>query len=312
MSIAVWHDTIMVMASDRPLVVRNLTKRYGRARGVEDVSFELEPGEVFGFLGPNGAGKTTTIRTILDFMRPTSGGVEIFGLDSVRQSVEAKRHIGYLAGDFAVYENLTGKQLVDYMASLDGEIDREYVGQIVSRFGIEMGRPLRQLSKGNRQKLGLLQAFMHRPKLLILDEPTSGLDPLMQEEFYKLLADVKAAGVTVFISSHNLGEVQRVCDRAAFIREGKLIAIEDIAKARKMNISRFTVLFGEAITPSDFENIEGVEDVTKAGAKQLHFVVAGHMDAFVKALAKHKVQSIIPEETQLEDVFMRYYAEGKI
>lgn len=300
----------MVVMVQSPLVVKNLTKAYGSSRGISNVSFALQPGEVFGFLGPNGAGKTTAIRTILDFIRPTSGSVQIFGLDSVRSSVAAKRFVGYLPGDFAAYPDLSGSQFMAYMASLDGTVDTHYTNSLVRRFAIQMDRPLRQLSKGNRQKLGLLQAFMHRPKLLILDEPTSGLDPLMQEAFYDLVAEVKTAGATVFVSSHNLGEVQRVCDRAAFIREGKLIAIEDVAQARSINIGRYTVLFDQPVLAKDFANVAGIEQVTEAGKKQLHFTVAGSIDGFIKALAKHKVQSIILQETQLEDIFMRYYTGG--
>src|SRR5690606_38829307 len=206
----------------------HVTKTYGKQRGIEDVSFSLNKGEVFGFLGPNGAGKSTTIRTILNFTSPNKGSISIFGKDSVKNSVEVKRKIGYLAGNFAAYPSLTGAQLLTLLSSMQGQKDETYQAELVKRFGADLTRPIHQLSKGNSQKLGIIQAFSHKPDLIILDEPTSGLDPLMQERFYEAVAEAKAAGATLLISSHNLTEVQRICDRAAFIREGKIISIEDI------------------------------------------------------------------------------------
>lgn len=290
----------------KPLVVSHLTKHYGKYRGIEDLSFELEAGEVFGFLGPNGAGKTTTIRTVLDFIRPTSGLAKIFGLDSVHESVEAKRHIGFLAGDLAVYEKLSGKEFLTYLSALDGQVDWDFVTEMAARLKADLERPLHELSKGNRQKIGIIQALMHRPALAILDEPTSGLDPLMQEVFYELLREAREGGATVLISSHNLTEVQKICDRAAFIREGKLVSIEKVANTQSMNVHRFTVWFGQKMAPADFSGTKGLEEMTLSG-RQANFVITGSVDAFIKRLAQFKVQNLTRDETTLEDIFMRYY-----
>jgi len=296
----------MTTSKAAPLVVQKLTKTYGRARGVAQLSFSLKEGEVFGFLGPNGAGKTTTIRTILNFLHPSSGSVSIFGLDSVTQSVEAKRHIGYLAGDFAAYLDLTGEQFLHYLGALSSADHADTARYLATRFKAELTRPLKELSKGNRQKIGIIQAFMHKPKLLILDEATSGLDPLMQEEFYSVLREARDDGATIFISSHNLSEVQKVCDRAAFIREGKLVSIEAIAQMQQMSVHRFTVWFGQKVTQKDFEHLKGIEEIVIEG-DQGHFVLSGSVDGFIKALAKHKILNIDRQETELEDLFMRYY-----
>lgn len=283
-----------------------MTKYYGKYRGIEDLSFTLEPGEVFGFLGPNGAGKTTTIRTILDFIRPTGGTAEIFGYDSVHEGLEAKRHIGFLAGELAVYEKLSGQEFLAYLGALGSPVDWEYVADISARLKADLTRPLHELSKGNRQKIGIIQALMHRPSLVILDEPTSGLDPLMQEVFYELLREAREHGATVLISSHNLTEVQKICDRAAFIREGQLVSVEQVANTQDMNVHRFTVWFGQKVVPQDFEGTKGLEEVTVSG-RQANFVVTGSVDAFIKCLARFKVRNLAREETTLEDIFMRYY-----
>lgn len=296
------------MSDTSPLLVSKLTKRYGRARGIEDVSFEIAKGEVFGFLGPNGAGKTTTIRTILNFMKPTNGLVTIFGLDSHLESIKVKRHVGYLAGDFAAYESMTGQQFLTFLGSLNQQVDAAYVDDLAKRLRADLNRPIGELSKGNRQKIGLIQAFMHKPDLLILDEPTSGLDPLMQEQFYELLNDARARGASVLFSSHNLTEVQRVCDRAAFIRDGKLIAVQDVRMVQSLNVHRFTVTFVEKVPATAFEHVEGVEEA-KISGRQGTFTISGSVDAFIKALARHHVQAITQPETNLEDIFMRYYEQ---
>lgn len=291
-----------------PLLVSNLTKFYGRSRGIEDVSFELKQGEVFGFLGPNGAGKTTTIRVIMDFIRANSGTAKIFGLDSLTDSVAVKRRVGYLAGNIALYDNLTGKQLLSYLVALGEDIDPEYVEELRSRLHADLDRPLKQLSKGNRQKIGLIQAFMHRPELIILDEPTSGLDPLMQEVFYSLVAEHKQAGKTVFVSSHNLSEVQRICDRAAFIREGKLVAIEQVAEVTA--IRRFVIQFGRKPTKQWFEGVDGVKYVALEG-RTATVTVDGDIAPFLGKVAEHQVVNLDQAQTSLEEVFMRYYQEDE-
>ena len=207
-----------------------LTKSYGKNRGVIDVSLDVRPGEVFGFLGPNGAGKTTTIRTLLDFIRPNSGVAKVFGMDAHRQSREIRRRIGYLPGDLALYEKLKGAEMLRYMGNLRGGVEWDHVRELAERLHSDLSRPIRTLSQGNRQKIGLIQALMHKPELLILDEPTNGLDPLIQQVFYRLISEVE--GQTVFLSSHNLPEVERVCDRVGIIREGRLIAVEEVSRAK--------------------------------------------------------------------------------
>ena len=293
-------------SSPLPLQLNQVTKSYGRSRGIVDVSFSLKPSEVFGFLGPNGAGKTTTIRTILNFIRPTNGSISVFGMDSVRDSVAIKRQVGYLAGNVAMYEHLTGSQLITFLASLHGQLDTSYVAQLASHFEADLSRPIKQLSKGNQQKIGLIQAFMTKPQLLILDEPTSGLDPLMQERFYESIKMARQDGATILISSHNLNEVQRICDRVAFIKDGQIISLEDIAKLKHLAVNHFIVTFTQPIKPTSFDKVEAVSEV-KIDKNVGHFVVQGHMDEFVKTLAKHSVESIEINQASLEDIFMRHY-----
>ena len=220
------------MSNAQPLVLTNLTKKYGKFLAVDNVSLEVQPGEVFGFLGPNGAGKSTVIRTVLNFIKPSAGSVQLFGLDSVHGAVAAKHYVGYLAGDIALYDSMTGLDLLKFLTSLGKETDWDYVKELAEKLQAPLGRPISDLSKGNKQKVGLIQAFMHNPDLLVLDEPTSGLDPLMKQIFYDMVLDMRKSGKTVFVSSHDLDEVQKICDRAAFIREGKIIATEDIKNIR--------------------------------------------------------------------------------
>jgi ABC-2 type transport system ATP-binding protein len=208
--------------------VVDLTKRYGTARGVEDVSFSVGQGEIFGFLGPNGAGKSTTIRTLLDFQRPTSGRARLFGLDSRGHSVDIHRRVGYLPGDLVLFEALTGRQHVDHYVRARGPIDEGRLSSLVERLGIQLHRAVRELSTGNRQKVGLLLAFGHDPELLVLDEPTTGLDPLVQEQFHQLLRELTGEGRTVMLSSHSLDEVQRVADRVCVVREGRVVVTDTI------------------------------------------------------------------------------------
>ncbi len=209
-----------------------LTKRYGTARGIEELDLRVDAGVVFGFLGPNGAGKSTTIRTLLDFQRPTSGSATLLGLDSSRDSVAIRRRVGYLPGDLHLFDRMTGGQHLAWFSRARGGHDEQLTDSLVERFGIAMDRPVRDLSKGNRQKVGLLLAFMHAPELLILDEPTSGLDPLMQAEFEQLVRETTQAGRTVLLSSHSLAEVQQVADRVAIIREGRLVVSDTVDRLR--------------------------------------------------------------------------------
>ena len=220
------------MTAPPPLAVQSLTKRYGSRRGVTDVSFVVREGEVFGFLGPNGAGKTTTIRTVMGFLRPDAGRALVAGHDCWRDPVAVKRLVGYLPTEMALDPGLTGGQLLEYFANLRGGVDSRYVCDLAERFGLDLSRKFRQYSHGNKQKVGIVQAFMHRPRLLLLDEPTSGLDPLNQQEFAALVRETRADGRTVFLSSHILSEVEDLCDRVAIIREGAIVHVGTLESIR--------------------------------------------------------------------------------
>ncbi len=286
----------------------NLTKAYGRRVAVSNVNLEVRRGEIFGYLGPNGAGKTTTIRTLLDFIRPTSGSASIFGLDSRRDSREIRRRVGYLPGDMMLYDKLTGKEMVTYSANLRGGVDRRFVDQLAERLEVNFGQPIRSLSRGNRPKIGLVLAFMHRPELLIMDEPISGLDPLMQQVFNRLIQEVKAEGRTVLISSHNLPEVERICDRAGIIREGQLVTVEDISVLKDRALHQLEFHFGAPVPSDVFAGLPGVRDVVVEDSV-LRCTVMGTPDALVKAAARYEVVSIKTHEVGLEEVFLAYYGE---
>lgn len=289
------------------IVVEELTKFYGKQRGVLDVNLDVRTGEVFGYLGPNGAGKTTTIRILLDLIRPTRGRVSIFDLDSRQHSREIRRRIGYLPGELALYENLTGAELLRHMSYLRGGVEWKFVEELAARLECDLSRPIRSLSRGNKQKIGLIQVFMHRPELLIFDEPTSGLDPLMQQEFYRLLAEVKAEGRTVFLSSHNLPEVERVCDRVGIIREGELIAVEDVATLKARALRQLEIHFANPVPKQAFTGVDGVRDVTVEDGV-LRGTVMGALDAMIKAAAQFEVVNVINHEPSLEEIFLAYYS----
>ena len=298
------------MKSNSAVIVSSgLTKNYGKHRGIDSVNLEVKPGEVFGYLGPNGAGKTTTIRILLDFIRPTHGSVSIFGLDSRRGSIEVRRRTGYLPGEQSLYGNLTGHELLDFVANLRGGVDRQYVAHMAKRLDCDLTRHIRTLSHGNRQKVGLIQAFMHQPELIILDEPTAGLDPLVQQEFYHLVAEAKAAGRTIFLSSHILPEVERVCDRVGIIREGKLVAVETVETLKSRAVRRLEIHFARAVPQTGFAAIAGVRDVVVQNGV-LTCTVIGSLDALVKAAAQFEVTNIVSHEPSLEEVFLTYYGEN--
>ena len=284
-----------------------LTKSYGRkARGIEEVDLAVEEGEVFGFLGPNGAGKTTTVRTLLGFLRPTSGRGEVFGLDIRKDSVEVRATVGNLPGEFALEDKLTGERLLRYFARLRGVRDLGYAYELAERFGAELHRPMRRLSRGNKQKIGLVQAMFHRPPLLMLDEPTGGLDPLVQEEFLDIVEEVKAEGRTVFISSHNLAEVERICDRVGIIRGGRLVAVETTDTLIDKSFRHVVLTFAEEVDPKPFEALPGVRDL-RAGGNRLAFTLYDDLDEMVKLAAGHHLLNMEYERPSLEEVFLAYY-----
>jgi beta-exotoxin I transport system ATP-binding protein len=287
-----------------------LTKRYGSSRGIEDVTFSVEGGEVFGFLGPNGAGKTTTIRTLLDLLHSTGGSARIFGLDSRRESVAIRARLGNLPGDFGYGKQATGREALHLLARLRGIDGLGRAEALAKRFRADLDRPLGELSRGNRQKVGLILATFHSPELLILDEPTSGLDPLMQEEFLALVAEERERGCTVFLSSHELDEVERVCDRVGIVREGRLIAVERIqdllGKARRSATLELDNPNGLA---AELGVLPSVSDPRVSDGK-LTFRVTGDLDPVLKAIAAHHVSGMELTHPTLEEVFLTYYAEG--
>jgi ABC-2 type transport system ATP-binding protein len=285
---------------------RGLTKSYGSVRGIVDISLEVEQGEVFGFLGPNGAGKTTTIRTLLDLQRATSGEARLFGLDSRRDSVEIRARTGNLSAEFDFDPRLTGRELIAYAAALRGMDGLGVTNALAQRFEADLSRPLGDLSRGNRQKVGLINAFFHEPELLILDEPTSGFDPLMQEEFLTLVGEQRDQGRTVFLSSHDLAEVQRVCDRVGIVREGRLIAVERISELLERSYRHVRIEFGAPVDPREFASLPGVQSIEAEGAA-LSFTVSGSLDAIVKQSALHEVVDMEVGHPTLEEIFVAMY-----
>ncbi|HEY7255732.1 MAG TPA: ABC transporter ATP-binding protein [Solirubrobacterales bacterium] len=284
-----------------------LTKRYGSSRGVEDVTFSVEPAEVFGFLGPNGAGKTTTIRTLLNLLHPTAGSARIFGLDSRRESVAIRARLGNLPGDFGYGRQASGREALRLLARLRGVDGLGRAEALAERFRADLERPLGELSRGNRQKIGLILATFHSPELLILDEPTSGLDPLMQEEFLSLVAEERERGCTVFLSSHELDEVERVCDRVGIVRAGRLIAVERIHELLGKARRTATVEAAKAADlATELRGLEGVSDLEAADGK-LSFKVVGDLDPVLKAIAGHHVLDMELTHPTLEEVFLTYY-----
>jgi ABC-2 type transport system ATP-binding protein len=292
------------------IVASDLSKDYGSGRGLFGLDLEVGRGEVFGFLGPNGAGKSTTMRLLLDLIRPTSGSAQVLGLDTRKDSVEIRRRIGFLPGDLALYPKLTGRVVLDYLAKLRGGVDPHVRDALVERFDADIDRPVRQLSTGNRQKLGLIQAFMHEPELLILDEPIAGLDPLVQQSFHTLLGEVSAQGRTVFLSSHTLSEVERVTHRLAILRHGRLVVVDSLENLRRVAVQRLEIEFGEPVDAEQFRGLPGVKEVHAKG-RTVTIGFEGSADAVVKAAATHEVRAIRPREDDLEDIFLRYYQEAE-
>jgi ABC-2 type transport system ATP-binding protein len=293
--------------SGRPAVATSgLSKDYGSGRGLFGLDLEVQEGEIFGFLGPNGAGKSTTMRLLLDLIKPSSGSAQILGLDTVKDSLAIRRRIGFLPGDLALYPKLTGRAMLDYLADLRGGVDKHVRDALVQRFDADLDRPVRELSTGNRQKLGLIQAFMHEPELVILDEPIAGLDPLVQQSFHALLGEIGAQGRTVFLSSHTLSEVERVTHRLAILRRGRLVVVDSLDNLRKVAVQRLEIEFGAPVSADEFRGLPGVTEVT-ADERTVTVGFEGSADAVVKAAAVHQVLAIRPHEDDLEDIFLRYY-----
>lgn len=295
---------------ERQVVIETnkLSKRYAphTPYALRDLTISIRKGEVFGFLGPNGAGKSTTIRTLLNLIQPSGGSAKILGMDIVNDSVKVRRSVGYLSGDFSAYEKMTGQQFLDYMSDLQRPKRKTYVDELTAMFQFGVSKRIGDLSKGNRQKLGIIQAFMHEPDVLILDEPTDGLDPLMQENFYNLVATTKKRGATFFISSHNLSEVRKICDRVAIIKEGKLVSESTIADLALEAAQTFDITFESKAPLSDLRKLKKTKvTANKDGSVSLH--VHGELSPLFALLAKHKVLHLSTRELNLEEEFMRYY-----
>ncbi|WP_062071165.1 ABC transporter ATP-binding protein [Demequina sediminicola] len=296
------------MTATPAIEVDHLTKKFGDFTAVDDVSFAIEPGEIFGFLGPNGAGKSTTIRSLLDLIRPTSGQCRVLGLDSRKDAVEVHRRIGFLPADLALYPNLTGKQTLEYLGNIRGGVDWARVDALTERLSADLSKKVGEYSSGNRQKIGIIQAFMHNPEVVILDEPITGLDPLVQVEFHGMLKEMADAGGTVFLSSHTISEVERVADRVAFIRRGHLIAVEKMAELQDKALRRITLEFAEPVEARHFEGLVGVRDVTAEGAT-ISAQFEGSMAPLLKAATDNDVLSVSSASVDLDEIFLEFYRD---
>jgi beta-exotoxin I transport system ATP-binding protein len=287
-----------------------LSKTYGNGvQAIRALDLRVEAGEVFGFLGPNGAGKSTTIRILLDLIRATGGSAALLGLDSRRRGVEARRQVGYLPGDLRLYDRLTAREQLDSLARLRGGVDAKLRDELCQRFGVVLDRPIRQLSRGNRQKVGVVQAFMDRPQLVILDEPTSGLDPLLQAEFRELLRATAADGRTVFLSSHSLDEVQHVAHRIAIIRAGRLVDVDSVERLRGRALRHVTIAFAERVEARAFEGLDGVR-VEGSDDRSIRLSAPEPaLDAIVKEAARHQVVDLVSQPADLEEIFLEFYEE---
>src|SRR2546429_2628018 len=276
------------MTTQEPvIVIDSLHKSYGKVQAVKGISMRVEQGEIFGFLGPNGAGKTTTIRCMLDVIRPTSGTIHVLGMDAQHDKMELHQHIGYLPGDVRLPGQMTGKQIINYFSRLQGR-QPVLLDDLLARFDVEIKRPLKGYSKGMRQKIGIVLAFMCDPDVLILDEPSSGLDPLLQRTFNEFLLQEQARGKTIFMSSHIMSDVEKVCQRVAVIRKGEIVTLEEVEQLRQKASQRVTVEFGDAVTEEELAGIPGVSGVSKINSSY-HFHIGGSMDPLIKALSHHEV-----------------------
>jgi ABC-2 type transport system ATP-binding protein len=292
------------------IVAAGLVKDYGRTHALRGLDLQVNPGEVFGFLGPNGAGKSTTIRVLLDLIRPTAGQVSVLGLDPRRQGVELRRRLGYLEGDFTVDGRQSARELLTYLGRLRGSVPPSRIEAMAEELDLDLAPRIHSLSKGNRQKVGLIQAFMHDPELLILDEPTSGLDPFLQQQFTRMAREAVAAGRTVFMSSHVMSEVQKVADRVGIIRDGLLVTVHSVESLRESSTRRIEVIFADPPPPGTFDGVDGLRDVRLDGP-MLHARLDGRADALIKAIAGLTVLSLTSEEPDLEEIFFEQYATGR-
>jgi ABC-2 type transport system ATP-binding protein len=293
------------------ITTEKLTKFYGSHRGIIEVDLEVAEGEAFGFLGPNGAGKTTMIRTLLDHIRPTRGRALVFGIETTVDPVAIHRRLGYLPGEFTLYDKLTGGQTLEYFANLRDGVDARYQSELIARLDVDPSRKFREYSKGNKQKIGLIIALQHRPDLLLLDEPTSGLDPLIQQEFYGVIREAKSEGRTVFLSSHILSEVERTCDRVAIIREGRLARVDRTESLRDLAHHQVELVFTDHVPVEEFVSLPGVSDVV-AEDHTLRMRVAGNITPVVRAAARFDLADFVSREPSLEETFLAEYGRTAV
>ncbi|CAM4071465.1 ATP-binding cassette domain-containing protein [Mesobacillus thioparans] len=285
--------------------INNLTKMYGKARGIEDVSFNVEEGEIFGFIGPNGAGKSTTIRTLLSLIYPTSGSATIFGKDIITGAPEIKKEIGYLPSEVFYYDNMKVMDLLKYSASFYQKDCTKRIKELADIMELDLTKKIDDLSLGNKKKVGIVQGLLHEPKLIILDEPTSGLDPLMQQKFFDLLEKENKKGATILFSSHILSEVQRLCDRVAIIKDGRIVTVEKISTLKENTYKKFKIETSTAINKELF-NIEGVNQLQQDG-HIISFLFRGNLNSIMKKIAEIEIANLWIEEPDLEEIFMHYY-----
>lgn len=290
--------------------LEKLTKFYGSQRGVIDVDLEVMPGEIFGYLGPNGAGKSTTIRILLDLIRPTSGSLKVMGFDAQADAIEVRRRVGYVPSDPGMYGSLTGREHLTYAASLRGGVDWREVERLAERLSCDLSRRIDTLSRGNRQKVVVIQAFMHKPEVLVLDEPSSGLDPLIQEEFKSLLLEAHEDGRTVFLSSHVLPEVEDICNRVGIIRDGRIVAVEDVDTLRGRRVRSLEIEFGEPVAAGDFEGLSGVRNMSVSDGF-LRCDIEGSLAQLFKAAGRYEIVNVTTREPSLEEAFLAYYGVGE-
>jgi ABC-2 type transport system ATP-binding protein len=286
-----------------------LTKSYGSHRGIIDLDLAIEPGEAFGFLGPNGAGKTTTIRTLLDHIRPTGGKAYVFGIDTTVDPEAIHRRIGYLPGEFVLYDKLTGGQTIDYFANLRGGVDRTYQQRLIERLEIDPSRKFREYSKGNKQKIGLVVALQHQPELLLHDEPTAGLDPLVQQTFYEIIRETKSDGRTIFLSSHILSEVEKTCDRVGIIREGRLTRVGRVEELRDLAHHQVEMVFADQVPQAAFSQLPGVSDIVVED-HTMRMRVSGSIAPVIQTAARFEILDLVSREPSLEETFLAEYGRG--
>ena len=291
--------------------LERLTKSYGTSRGIIEIDLEVQAGEVFGFLGPNGAGKTTTIRTMLDLIRPTSGRASVFGIESTVDPVAIHRRVGYIPGEFALYDRLTGRQTLEYFANLRGGVDTAFQASLIDRFELDASKRFKEYSKGNKQKVGVIAALQHRPELLVLDEPTSGLDPLVQQTFFETLREAVADGATVFLSSHILSEVEKSCQRVAIIRDGRLTKLDTVDGLRDLAHHQVELRFAGPVPTAEFEALPGVSELVTQD-HTLRMRVAGAITPVVRAAARYELVDFVSREPSLEETFLAQYGREAV